>query len=358
MELSEHAVRLGCHIVTVSEKGLSDPISWQTIADKFTHDDRDHMVEAAFELKSLGLIRVSQGMNVPDGISHIRAEYSLYWTFDGEVYNYNSAADVVTLIELILADENRGDAATLLACLDWTPRRFNPAFAQIVEVIPEGRVRNPLQSDFPVKGILITPEDRVALRALASELSSAIEPPPDNTANDVTSVAPEIDSMINFKVPGTDTEIPVRRNIGIGLVALIVIASLVWYWPQITDRFPNLSIEDPIRLQVWRDDAGKGGLAQLQIPPNPDREREVEIFAQYSAIQDQPGNPWHRLVVSVNGVQQYDTGEVGTKATAENTKSFRFSWAVPKNATVDIRAEATNFRTRHEGLVLEVTELN
>lgn len=356
MNLSEYAIRLAHHIAHVSEKGLSDPIEWKAVANRFTHDDRSHMVEAAFELKSFGLIRVSQGMNVPDGISHIRAEYALYWIFDGDVFNYDVEADVVTLVELILADEKRGDAATLLSCIDWSPRRFNPAFARIIEEIPEGRVRKTLQTDYPSAGILITPEDRVALKALVQELSR--EPEAQFLKDDSSTADTHSQSEVTIKVPGTDMEISVPRKVGIGLSMLALFASVAWYWPDITQRFPFLSQGEQVQFENWSDNAGRRGIAQLTIPPNAERDRDIEIFAQYVALQDQPGDPWHQLIVSINGIQERATDKVGTSANEENKRPLRFIWSVPVNATLDIQAEVKNYRTQNESLLLEATELN
>ena len=360
IDLSEYAVRLALHIVHVSEKGLSDPINWSTVADRFTPADRDHMVEAAYELKVAGLLRVSQALNVPDGISHIRAEYPLYWTFDGDVFNYDVSTDIVTLIRLILEDESRGDAATLIKCLDWSPRRFNPAFARVVEEFPEGRVRQVLQADFPSAGVLVMPEDRVNLRSLLTEIESASEPEPveNGTSEQQETLAVLPASKITFKLPFIEFESHAPRwFVWISVVAVFTIV-VIWQWPAIDARIVAMTGKNDYSLLYWREDVGRNGRAEIRIKPNRERARDIEVYVRFVEIQESPGDPWHRLVVTLNGDQYKDTGQIGTTPGPSNIGEFRFAVSVAQNASLDIVAEVTNYRTRHEELVIEAVELN
>lgn len=192
MSLSEYALRLARHIAHVSEQGLRDPMAWDEIVAAFDADDRSQLAEAAFELEIDGLLSVARGSNDPHGISHIRPYYELYWTFDGEVLNYPTAQDIAELAQRLLDDETLGSAPKLKDAVGWSLRRFNPAFARIIEEFPDGRISGESQADYPSRFVIVTAEDRVRLRHLLEELSPAEEPDvwesqrPSATAEDET----------------------------------------------------------------------------------------------------------------------------------------------------------------------------
>lgn len=236
-DLSEFAIRLAHHIAHVSEKGLRDPIEWAIVAECFSPADREHMVEAAFELKQAGLLRVAGAMNVPDGISHVRAEYELYWYFDRDVFNYDINADVATLIRLILEDERRGDAATLIACTNMTPRRFNPAFARIVEEIPEGRVRKSLQPDYCVAGILITPEDRVSLKTLKKGIEDHFSSMAENQSPSGKPASTAPGGEVTVGPSYFNVKLPIPTWLAWTILSIILVIGGVAVWAYVQDRF-------------------------------------------------------------------------------------------------------------------------
>lgn len=360
LDLSEYAIRLAQHVAHVSENGLTDPIKWSVVAERFTPADRPHMVEAAYELKLAGLLRIAEGMNVPDGISHIRAEYPLYWNFDGDVFNYDTASDVATLIRLILEDELRGNATILSKCLDWTPRRFNPAFARIVDVMPSQRVSQEVQREFPATGISVMPEDRVVLRQLLAEMESAAVDAAESQKSIEEKPEEErrLTGSMRIKLPLVEADVPTRPWAIWSVVILALVVTLVWQWPKIEERFPQLSTGPEYVLQDWRVDAGKDSTATLRVPPNSDRARDIEVYVRYAVSHERPGDPWHRLVVKLNGDVVRDSGQMGTRPGPENVLEFRLVEPLPANATLDIRAEVSNYFTRSENLMIEATELH
>ena len=124
------------------------------------------------------LVSIGKAMGAPDGISHIDDPTMLcHWLLDREVFGYDTNADTITLINLILDDEKLGRAPALRNAVDWPLRRFNPPFAQIVQAIPDGRVSRPMQPDYPAMAVLITAEDKVLLRKLRSSFGgSSVSP--------------------------------------------------------------------------------------------------------------------------------------------------------------------------------------
>lgn len=238
--MSPFAIRLAHYIAHLSKAGLTDPMSWGELAARFKEEDRPHMVEAAYELQEEGLIRISGALNAPDGISHIRPEYELYWQFDSEVFNTNAEEDVAALIRFILDDESLGAAAKLHEKTGWGARRFNPAFARVVMEIPEGRVSQESQADYPSRHIAITPEDRVRLRRLLEDIEQSAENDKEDIPEDP---APEIEQSespndrlkLNFGF--FEYEFGASRRIIAALLCIVVAAALFWYWPTIEKRF-------------------------------------------------------------------------------------------------------------------------
>ena len=240
--LSEYALRLARHIAHVSEKGLRSPISWPEIVASFDADDRGQLAEAAFELELCGLLKVSRGANDPDGIAHLRPYFELYWAFDGEVLNYPTERDVATLIEHLLADANLGSAPKLLEAVGWSPRRFNPAFARIVDVFPDGRVSGEVQPNYPAMAVIMTSEDRARLRQLLAELdleadddggATKIEPAAaeQNTTEPPLAALGQALENTALKKNVVDFILEHRYWTGIGGIAAIV-ALVISIWPE------------------------------------------------------------------------------------------------------------------------------
>lgn len=175
ISLSNNAVRLAEHLVQVSEKGLDDPIGWNVILERFSASERAHMAEAAFELEQSYLVSISPSANSLDGISHIRPDYALHWLLDEDAFGYDTNADTLTLISLILENESLGQAPKLREKVNWPLRRFNPPFARIVQEFPKGRVSGEIQPDYPAMAVVVIAEDRVRLKQLRHRIERDLQ---------------------------------------------------------------------------------------------------------------------------------------------------------------------------------------
>ncbi|WP_371422599.1 hypothetical protein [Tardiphaga sp.] len=75
--------------------------------------------------------------------------------------------DARALAKLLLEDEAREWTPTLHAASGWDLRRFNPAFQALLRHIPEERVSQEVQPDYPARSLSLIPEDRAVLRRFA-----------------------------------------------------------------------------------------------------------------------------------------------------------------------------------------------
>jgi hypothetical protein len=123
--------------------------------------DPQMIEDAAYDLKSVGLVELSYVLSGPKFF--LRLADSFYEQIDHQVMGWNTREDAVTLAKHMLADD-RGDARELHTKTGWERRRFNPAFAYLLPLFPEGRVRRVLQPDYPSLGVAMIGEDRAALR--------------------------------------------------------------------------------------------------------------------------------------------------------------------------------------------------
>lgn len=249
--LSGDAVRLATHLVQISEKGLTDPIDWSTLLERFSANEKSAIAEAAFELEQVLLVSVAKGLNAPDGISHIRPDYALYWLLDHDVFGYDTDADTIVLLDLILEDDKNGSADVLRQVVDWPLRRFNPPFARIVEQFPDGRVSRPLQPDYPAKAVIVTAEDRVQLKTLRTELTARLATP--NKESDTAKSADAYAALdVRAAADGRVSWFLSHPNwTGIGVLVAMVSLLLVFYppsvWNDAKDRKP-----EPSRIQAAR----------------------------------------------------------------------------------------------------------
>lgn len=149
------------------------------------------------------------------------------------------AQDVATLIRLILDDKSLGAAAKLHEKTGWGARRFNPAFARIVMEIPEGRVSQELQADYPARYVAIMPEDRVRLRRLLEDIERSCQ-----QNDEAFPVVVITDSDENGNQSGRlklnfgffEYEFGASRRIIVGFLGIAAIVALFWYWPAIEKR--------------------------------------------------------------------------------------------------------------------------
>tara|TARA_E500000305_G_scaffold108525_1_gene111125 strand:+ start:24246 stop:25307 length:1062 start_codon:yes stop_codon:yes gene_type:complete len=329
-ELTPFAIRLAHHIAHLSSSGLADPMNWGELAERFTDEDRSHMVEAAFELQDAGLITVSGALNVPDGISHIRPAYDLYWQFDPEIFNVDVGKDIVTLIRLILEDEALGNAARLQERVGWSLRRFNPPFARVVQEFPEGRVSGECQADYPSRYVAVMPEDRARLRRLLEVIAAEEDQgEPERQAEPVPN-RPENSGKLTLNLGFFQTEFHASRSVIGGVVAIAALILLFWQWPAIANRFglglsnrhPALvSPSDAVTLTpyprhitfIWKALPGAARYIvelEAQDPatgtwfPHPHDAKSVATDTSLTLefIGDQPGR-WRVIAINEDGVR-------------------------------------------------------
>lgn len=98
----------------------------------------------------------------------ITPTYALYALFDPVTLHTSPQADAVDVARAAL-DLDSGDARELETHLGWPRRRFNPAFALLLTLVDDGRVRKVIQPDYPSLGFLIAAEERVRFKALVAE---------------------------------------------------------------------------------------------------------------------------------------------------------------------------------------------
>jgi hypothetical protein len=144
------------HLTKISEKGLRDLVMVDDLALVFPDINRKELFDALYHLERLGLVSVSRTQ------THFSVEYSLFHQIDRQLMNFDTKTDAVELAKLML--ENHGDAQMLQELSGWPLRRFNPPFAMLEPLFPDGRIRKTIQSDYSVAGYLVHGPDEEALR--------------------------------------------------------------------------------------------------------------------------------------------------------------------------------------------------
>jgi hypothetical protein len=122
--------------------------------------------EAAFELGSYGLLEVKRALGNHWWI-HLTQQF--YEQIDYQVMGWNTAEDARFLGSLILDNEARSWIPALHAASRWDKRRFNPALSFLLHLIPDERVSQERQSDYPTRSMFLLPEDRATLRRFVGD---------------------------------------------------------------------------------------------------------------------------------------------------------------------------------------------
>lgn len=164
--LSADAMALATWLSLRSETGLDDLVEYDTLTAAFPDATARDLQDAAAELEMYGLASVTKAMGFP--VRAITPAYALYALFDPVTLQTSPQADAVALAQAAL-DLDSGDARELESHLGWPRRRFNPAFALLLTLVHDGRIRKVIQPDYPSMGFLIAAEERVRFRALVAE---------------------------------------------------------------------------------------------------------------------------------------------------------------------------------------------
>lgn len=171
LNLSPDAAALAAWLAQTSPTGLEDLVMYDAIKSAFPEaSDRD-LQDAAAELQMYGLLEVSSALGHP--VRFVTPNTALFALFDPLVLGTSPQTDAVALAQAAL-DLDSGDARELEASLGWPRRRFNPAFALLLGLVADGRIRKVIQPDYPSLGFLLAPEERVRFKAL---IAGAARPP-------------------------------------------------------------------------------------------------------------------------------------------------------------------------------------
>lgn len=167
MQIGETALTIALWLAEQSPDGPDDLVEGEKLIEKFSQISKSELEEACFELDHLELVSCSSAIGLP--VSHVRIDYSLFWTFDPVVMQTNPLTDAVEIARLMLEDENYGSVLKLHEDLGWPKRRLNPAVAMLIPLFPEGRVRSVIQPNYPTMGFAIMSEDRFQLKNFIRE---------------------------------------------------------------------------------------------------------------------------------------------------------------------------------------------
>lgn len=130
--------------------------------------DRKSVQEAAFELDHHGLVIIQRFAG-----AHwlLRLAQKFYDQIDHQVMEWKPATtedNARVLAQLLLADEAREWTPTLHAASGWEKRRFNPAFAAMLRIIPDA-ASNEVQANYPAQSLVLREEHYFALRRFVAD---------------------------------------------------------------------------------------------------------------------------------------------------------------------------------------------
>jgi hypothetical protein len=171
LTVSADAMALATWLSLHSQAGLDDPVDYDAITSAFPEATARELQDAAAELEMHGLATVSKAMGFQ--VRLIVPTYALYALFDPVTLHTSPQADAVATARAAL-DLDSGDASELEAHLGWPRRRFNPAFALMLTLVHDGRVRKVIQADYPSLGFLMAAEERVRFKALIAEAAPTL----------------------------------------------------------------------------------------------------------------------------------------------------------------------------------------
>jgi hypothetical protein len=162
------AVQLAVALARAPGNGMTGPR--RTLADLcalLPDVDRNEVEQAAFELNSHGLAKIKRAIGRDNWWLELTQLF--YEQIDHQVMGWGSSTDQDArfLANLLLEDEAREWIPKLHAASGWELRRFNPAFQALLRVIPDERVSQEVQPDYPARSLSLIPEDQAELRKFA-----------------------------------------------------------------------------------------------------------------------------------------------------------------------------------------------
>lgn len=160
--ISPEAQRIGRYMAENCPKGLPEHFDTELV-DAFPDLEARAIKLALAELEAEGFVTLSHAINRT--IPSARATYALFVACDPAITGHDPIEDSVVLARLLIDDPDLcGRASRLEQTVGWARRRFNPAFAQLIPLIPKGRVRKAIQDEYPRIGMVLTDEDIVQLQ--------------------------------------------------------------------------------------------------------------------------------------------------------------------------------------------------
>lgn len=166
-QLTDLAVRIGIWTCRESRSGFSELVSEEGLKAAFREATEDELGFAVTELEQDGYLRTMSLMS--SRLPRMRTTPELYMAFDPHAIGTDPQADVLALIELVLARRNTIVAEELHGASEWPLRRFNPAFAHIVAHVDDRRTFSG-SGEYPAGGFLLTDTEQVELHRLGSRL--------------------------------------------------------------------------------------------------------------------------------------------------------------------------------------------
>ena len=161
-DLSSLARKLGRYIAKQSTNGLPKQ-SVDISLEEFPTEGPKSIGLALAELKVEGLVTLTHGIGSSLPVE-VCPTVELFITFDPEITGYDPTKDSVDLARMLIDKPQLGRRTSELEkASGWDRRRFNPAFALVVSNVAEGRVRKPIQNEYPAIGMQIENEDIVRL---------------------------------------------------------------------------------------------------------------------------------------------------------------------------------------------------
>ena len=168
--LTDDAVALASWLSLTSPAGLEDPVEYEAMTAAFPGAGKRDLQDAAAELELYGLAEVSKALGHP--LLRITPRTTLFALFDPVTLQTSPQSDAVAVAKAAL-ELDSGHAPELEYRLGWPRRRFNPAFALVLSLVPVGSVRQVIQADYPRLGFMPGAEERVRLKKLVASAGPA-----------------------------------------------------------------------------------------------------------------------------------------------------------------------------------------
>ena len=322
--LGEAALRLARHLVHISEDGLSSPINWSVVLDRYSGTDPSEVAEAAFELQQSNYVKISGGVGAADGIVRIRPDYSLFWRFDKEEFSFDSLADAAELARLMLDENTLQTSSNLHAHVGWPKRRFNPALAKLGTCVASERTRNTLEPNYVTTGFSLAAEDRTLLKAMITEAG-------ETAKNQEAFAITEKFVPAKFKLPLVEIDIPLPKWAAYSILGIGGLLVLILSTPSLLELLPEMGFESrttklmspengtefsriPRTLELsWAPVTGASRyIVSIQAQdietgdwfehPGRSRISTVDTTATFDFIGSQPGR-WTVMAIDENGTE-------------------------------------------------------